>query len=96
MKIRAKFRKDKVEVKMILKHPMESGEIAGRTKKSHYITHITGTVNGKVVYDVDATSGISKDPFFKFYFTGAKKGDKLEIKWVDNQGKSETKKAKIK
>lgn len=96
MKIKAKFKKGRVEVKMIINHPMEAGEIAGRTKKSHYITHIQASANGKVVYDVDASSGISKNPYFKFYFDGAKKGDTLEVKWMDNQGKSQMQKAKIK
>lgn len=96
MKIKAKYKKNMVTVKMIVKHPMEAGEIAGRTKKSHYITHLQASANGKVVYDVDASSGISKNPYFKFSFKGAKKGDMLEVKWMDNQGKSETSKAKIK
>ena len=96
MKIKAKYKKGRVEVKMIVKHPMEPGEIAGRTKRSHYITNLQATANGKVVYDVDMSSAISKNPYFGFYFQGAKKGDTLEVKWMDNQGKSETAKAKIK
>jgi sulfur-oxidizing protein SoxZ len=96
VKIKAKYKKGSVTVKMIVKHPMESGEIAGKTKKSHYITNLQASANGKVVYDADLSSGVSKNPYLKFSFKGAKKGDTLEVKWVDNQGKSEMAKAKIK
>ena len=38
---------------------------------------------------------VSKDPFVKFSFKGAKKGDDLKITWVDNKGATDTTTAKI-
>lgn len=96
MKARAKVKKGVTEVKLLAKHPMEPGAIAGRKKETHYITQLTGTFDGKTVFNLHSSSGISKDPYMKFYFEGAKKGDMLMLKWVDNKGKSETTEVKIK
>lgn len=35
-------------------------------------------------------SGISKNPYLSFKFTGANKGDKLTLTWVDSKGASES------
>ena len=29
---------------------------------------------------------VSKDPYVKFSFKGAKKGDDLKVSWIDNKG----------
>jgi len=39
---------------------------------------------------------LSKNPIFKFKFKGAKKGDKVEITWVDLKGNTKTDSKKIK
>jgi sulfur-oxidizing protein SoxZ len=39
--------------------------------------------------------GVSKDPYVKFAFKGAKKGDDLKVSWVDNKGATDTTTAKI-
>ncbi|MGE6155701.1 thiosulfate oxidation carrier complex protein SoxZ [Klebsiella pneumoniae] len=38
---------------------------------------------------------MSKDPYVKFSFRGAAKGDEIKISWVDNRGASDTTTAKI-
>jgi sulfur-oxidizing protein SoxZ len=93
MKARAKFKKGAVEVKLLAKHPMNSGLKKGKAK---YITMITAMSNGKDVFQMDTSAGISKDPYLKFYFKGAVKGDKVELKWVDNTGETKTSSVKIK
>jgi len=97
MKARAKFKKGKVEVKLLAKHPMQSGLVKGKlVKKAKYITTLSASVNGNSVFNIHTSAGISKDPYFKFYFKGASKGDKIKLNWVDNTGESETATTKIK
>ena len=38
---------------------------------------------------------VSKDPYIKFSFKGAQKGDNLKISWVDNKGQTDSTTAKI-
>ncbi len=97
MKVKAKAKGDITKVKMMFKNPMAGPEEAKKKKiKSEFITQITAVYNGAVVYEVTTSGFVSKNPLFKFEFKGGKKGDKLEITTVDNNGKKESKKAKIK
>jgi sulfur-oxidizing protein SoxZ len=47
------------------------------------------------VFAADWGGGISKDPYVKFAFKGAKKGDELKVTWSDNKGATDTTTAKI-
>jgi sulfur-oxidizing protein SoxZ len=91
----AKVKKDKAEVKLLIKHPMDSGRkmVDGKMTfdeaKAKFITKLTVTHKGNVVFDMASTSAISKDPFIKFEFMGAKKGDEIIVEWVDNKGETE-------
>jgi sulfur-oxidizing protein SoxZ len=97
MKVKAKLKGDVVKVKAMFKNPMAGVEEAEKKKiKPEFISQITGVHNGAVVYEVTTGGFISKNPLFKFEFKGGKKGEFLELTTIDNNGKKETKKAKIK
>ncbi len=97
MKVKAKLKGAVVKVKAMFKSPMAGTEEAEKKKiKPEYITHIVAKHNGKVVYEVSTGAFVSKNPLFKFEFKGGAKGDELEMTTTDNNGKTETKKAKIK
>ncbi len=103
IRIKAKEKKGITEVKAMTKHPMMSYlEAENATKKkgkkvdANFITNITAKCNGKLVYEASVSQFLSKDPYFKFSFKGAKKGDMVEISWVDLSGKTETDTDKIK
>jgi len=51
--------------------------------------------NDKKVFVADWGPAVSKDPYVKFSFKGAAKGDDLKISWVDNKGATDTTTAKI-
>lgn len=96
MRIKAKLKSGVVEVKAMAKHPMLSGIEAKKLKKEvNYITHMVAEANGKVVYEVNMSQFLSKDPYIKFYYKGAK-GDKLVITWVDLSGKKKVSNGKVK
>lgn len=97
-KIKAKIDKNGVcEVKALASHDMLSYQEAERAKKeANFITYLVAKVGGKVVYEVSSSQFLSKDPYFKFSFTGAKAGDDIEITWKDLKGNSDTTVEKIK
>lgn len=90
MKIRASMAGDVAEIKCLMNHVMETGlrkdAKTGAMVPAHHITNVTATVNGKTVLDAEWGGGISKNPYLAFKVKGAKAGDKVEIKWVDNKG----------
>lgn len=100
MKVKAKIKGDIVKVKAMAKHDMTTYDQAekktGNREDANFITRITASVNGRLVYEVSTSQFLSKNPIFKFKFKGAKVGDTLEVTWIDRKGNTKTGKAKIK
>jgi sulfur-oxidizing protein SoxZ len=91
-KIKAKIdKKGVVEVKALASHDMLSYQEAERAKKEpNFITYVIAKVGDKVVYEASTSQFLSKDPYFKFNFTGANKGDTIEMTWKDLKGNTDT------
>jgi sulfur-oxidizing protein SoxZ len=86
------------EVQALIQHPMDSGfvkDTQGAVIPAHFIQQLTFEHNGKRVFLADWGPAVSKDPYVKFAFKGAAKGDELKISWVDNKGASDSITAKI-
>jgi len=100
IKIRAKLRGGKVQVKTLMAHPMETGnrknKKTGKKYPAHYIQEVTAEHNGKNMLTANWGPGISKNPYLAFDFKGGKKGDTIKISWADNKGKKDSREAKIK
>jgi sulfur-oxidizing protein SoxZ len=102
MKVKAKIKGDVVKVKCMAKHAMMTYDIAekktGSRDNANFITHWSGKANGKVVFDASTSQFLSKNPIIKYEFkaAGFKKGDPIEMTWVDLKGNTKTKKTKIK
>ena len=97
MKIKAKLKGDVVNVKVMAKHDMLTYDQAKKKGvDANFITHISASVNGKVVYDVSTSQFWSKNPQFKFSFKGAKAGDEVSITWTDLKGNTVTEAKTIK
>jgi len=95
-RIKAKEKKGIVTVKAMAKHPMLSYQEAAKAKKkADFITHIVGTVSGKVVFEVSTSQFLSKNPYLKFEFAG-KKGEELELTMATLLGEKKSFSAKIK
>jgi sulfur-oxidizing protein SoxZ len=98
MKIRATMAGDKVEVKVLMAHEMETGQrkdAKGATIPAWFIQNVTATVNGKTVLSAEWGPAVAKNPFLSFRFSGAKAGDKVVIAWTDNHGDKRTDEATI-
>ncbi len=96
IRIKAKEKNGVVTVKAMIKHPMLSYiQAKKKNKKANFITYIVAKANGEIVYEVSTSQFLSKNPYIKFQFKGAKKGDKIEITAKDLSGDTITTKAKI-
>jgi sulfur-oxidizing protein SoxZ len=89
MKIRAKMEGDAADVKVLMSHPMETGQRKnekGELVPLHFIQSVVATHNGKTVLDAQWSQAIARNPFLGFRVKGAKPGDKITISWVDTAG----------
>jgi sulfur-oxidizing protein SoxZ len=91
MKIRAQMQGEIADIKVLILHPMETGQrkdANGELIPIHFIKQVTATLNGKVVLDAQWSQGIAKNPFLGFKIKGAKAGDKVSVSWSDNKGEA--------
>ncbi len=98
MKIRAKMEGDKVDVRVLMSHEMETGQrkdAKGVLVPAWFIQNVTATHNGKVVLSAEWGPAVSKNPFLAFKFSGGKVGDKVAITWTDNKGDKRTDEALV-
>ena len=102
IKVKAKLKNGVVSVKAMAKHAMSTYNQAekktGDRENANFITHLTATLksSGETVFDMSTSQFLSKNPIFKFKFTGAEKGDYILMTWTDRKGKTGTGKGKIK
>jgi sulfur-oxidizing protein SoxZ len=89
MKIRAGLKGDIADVRVLMNHPMETGQrkdSSGNLIPLHFIQEIAVRLNGKTVIEAQVSQAVSRNPVFSFRVKGAKAGDRLEISWLDNKG----------
>ena len=98
MRIRAQAAGDKVTVRVLMSHEMESGQrrdSAGKIIPAWFIQEVTAALNGRTVMTAQWGPSIAKNPFLQFTVKGGKAGDKLGITWVDNRGDKRTDEAVV-
>ena len=89
MKIRATLKGDIAEVRVLMVHPMETGQRKdndGKLVPMHFIQEVQARVNGRLALEGQISQAVSRNPVFSFKLKGVKAGDKLEIAWLDNKG----------
>ena len=89
MKIRITLKGEVADVRVLMKHPMETGlrkDAGGNVIPVHFIQELTLRVNGKTVIEGQISQAVSRNPVFSFRVKGVKPGDRLEISWLDNKG----------
>lgn len=97
MRIRANANGDTVEVKVLIRHVMETGQrkdSSGNPIPPHFIQTLVAKANDKVVLESQMGTSVSKDPFLSFKYKGAK-GDKITISWKDNKGETSSSEATV-
>ena len=91
MKMRATLAGGYTDVRVLMTHPMETGQRKdpdGKFVPMHFIQNITVKVNGKTVVEGEISQAVSRNPVFTFRVRGGAKGDKIEVSWLDNQGET--------
>jgi sulfur-oxidizing protein SoxZ len=87
------------KVRMLIKHPMETGlrknKKTGKKIPAHFIKTVICDLNGTNVLTADWGIAISKNPYLSFIIKGAKASDVLKISWADNKGEHDTRQGKL-
>jgi len=93
MKIRAILQGDTADVRILMLHPMETGQrkdAKGEIVPLHFIQSVVVTHNGKTVLDAQWSQAVSRNPFLGLRVKGAKTGDRIGVTWTDNKGDKRT------
>ena len=88
-RIRAQLSGDKITVRVLMTHEMESGQrkdAAGKTVAAWFIQEVMVTHNGKRVLTAQFGPAVSKNPFLQFVLKSGKVGDRIGISWLDSRG----------
>jgi sulfur-oxidizing protein SoxZ len=89
MRVRAALKGDIGDIRVLMNHPMETGQrkdASGKVVPLHFIQNVEVKVNGKVVIEGQVSQAVSRNPVFSFRVKGVKAGDKVEVSWLDNKG----------
>jgi len=98
MKIRALLQGDVADVRVLMLHPMETGQrrdAKGEIVPLHFIQSVVITHNGRTVLDAQWGQAVSRNPFLGLRVKGAKAGDRISVTWVDNKGDKRTDEATV-
>lgn len=79
-----------IEVKALIRHPMESGHrrgSRGEVIERDIITRFECLYLGEQVFAADFHPGIAANPLLTFYVRASRSGD-LEFTWTDQHGAS--------
>jgi sulfur-oxidizing protein SoxZ len=98
MRIRASMSGDKVDVRVLMAHEMETGQrkdASGKLVPAHFIQNVSITHQGRTVLSAQWGTSIAKNPFVHFRFKGGKPGDTIAVTWLDNLGDRRTDEAII-
>ena len=91
MRIRAFAQGNGAVVRVLMAHEMATGQrkdAAGKTVFARHLTEVSAALNGKTVITARWGTAIAKNPFTEFVVKGARAGDTIGIRWVDNRGDS--------
>jgi len=98
MKMRATLGAGYTDVRVLMSHPMETGQRKGpdgNVIPLHFIQNVTVKVNGKTVVEGQISQAVSRNPVFSFRVKGGAKGDKIQVAWLDNKGETASTEATV-
>lgn len=79
---------DVVEIKALMRHPMETGyqvDAMGESIPRHIIKRFTASYDGEEVFGMDLTQGVAANPFIAFTTRAIHSGE-LVFTWEDDRG----------
>ena len=93
MRIRAQMAGDKVEVRVLMSHEMETGQRKdnnGNIVPAWFIQNVTVMHGATTVLSAQWGPAVAKNPFLHFRFIGGRVGEKVSVAWTDNRGEKRT------
>ena len=81
-------RNEPFEVRLQIRHPMETGSRTDDTGKAiarNVVRSVTCRYNGDLVFAAQLSSGIAANPYLRFFVTARASGE-LQFEWVDDAG----------
>jgi sulfur-oxidizing protein SoxZ len=81
-------RNEPFEVRLQIRHPMETGyrtDDTGKAIPRNVVRNVTCKYNGDLVFAAQLSSGIAANPYIRFFVTARASGD-LVFEWVDDVG----------
>lgn len=98
IQIVAPVRRDEdFEVKIIIRHEMETGfrvTDEGKAVPRNVIRQVSCRYNGAEVFRAEPSSGISANPLFTFFVTARESGE-LVFEWTDDSGQRKSERAAV-
>ena len=76
------------EVRILIRHPMETGyrtDDAGKPIPRNVLTAFTCRYNGETAFSARLSSGIAANPYLRFFVTARESGQ-LTFEWMDDAG----------
>ena len=98
MKIRATLTAGMTDIRVLMTHPMETGQRKdpdGKLVPAHFIQNVTVKLNDKTVVESQISQGVSRNPVFSFRVKGGARGDLVEVAWLDTAGETSSIEAAI-
>lgn len=90
-------RGEAVEVRVAIRHPMETGfryDVMGKPIAKNVINRLVCRYNGEEVFRAEMGSGIAANPYLQFY-TVAQESGELEFFWEDDSGAQGSERARL-
>ena len=81
-------RNEPFEVRLQIRHPMETGyrtDDTGKAIARNVVRSVTCRYNGDFVFAAQLSSGIAANPYLRFFVTARASGE-LPFEWVDDAG----------
>jgi len=97
-KIRSQRFADYLEIKVLIRHPMENGrnrDSEGKLIPAHFIQTLSLELNGQTLMLAHLGPSLSRDPYFCFRLQRVESGALVKVSWSDNQGLSDAVQHKI-
>ena len=91
-RIRARLNDGAIGVRVLIRHPMETGSrkdpSTGETVPRHYNREVICEHNGRPVLTMDWGWGVAANPYLGFSVRNGASGDRITVRWTDDKGQT--------
>lgn len=89
-RVRARLRDGTITVKVLMRHPMETGNrkdpSTGLKVPRHFIRELICEHNGEPVLRTQWSWGMARNPYLSIRIREGRPGDRVRVQWTDDQG----------